>query len=381
MKVNSKIRILSATLVMILLLSGCGNTAGTPDTESNLSEDQQVTVEKEDANTVTSPSEGTEEEDVTVEAVPTPEELELQEWQNYMMPDVDVALNVRVEPNVEAELAGKLRRGDRATVIEIGKEWTKIKSGDVEGYVSNEFCIYGADALAFAKETCNVVATTTVEGLRIREEMSIESTIIDRLNEGDKLIVDTEAEKNDEWVAIIHNDTTYYVSAEYVTVGLDIGTGITKAELDEIARKEQEEAERKRQEELARQEAAQQIANSNSAMSEIDELTLMAAIIYCEAGAEPYETQLAVGAVIMNRIRSERFPDNLYDVLSQPGQFTPYRTGRLAYALEHSKASESCYEAARESMSGVDNTSNCLFFNDYKGTQEGLRYGGMVFWW
>lgn len=381
MKVNSKIRILSATLVMMLLFTGCGNTTGTPGTESDLTDNDQVTVEKEDTNMVTSPSESTEEEDVTIEVVPTPEELELQEWQNYMMPDVDVALNVRVEPNTEAELAGKLRRGDRATVIEIGEEWTKIKSGDVEGYVSNEFCLYGADALAFAKENCQIVATIMVEALRIREEMSLDSKIISRLYEGDKIAVDTEAETNDEWVAVIYNDTTYYVSAEYVTVGLDIGTGITKAELDEIARLEQEEEERKKREEQAKQEAAQQIANSNNLMSEVDELTLMAAIIYCEAGAEPYETQLAVGAVIMNRIRSERFPDNLYDVLSQPGQFTPYRTGRLAYALENSKASESCYEAAREAMAGTDNTSNCLFFNDYNGTREGIRYGGMVFWW
>ena len=122
-------------------------------------------------------------------------------------------------------------------------------------------------------------------------------------------------------------------------------------------------------------------ANSNSAMSEVDELTLMAAIIYCEAGAEPYETQLAVGAVIMNRIRSSRFPNNLYDVLSQPGQFTPYRTGKLAAALANAKATPSCYDAARAALAGEDNTSNCLFFNDYNGTREGLRYGGMVFWW
>ena len=375
MKVNSKIRILSATLAMILLFTGCGSTTETPNADMNTTENGNVSVEKEDTNTVTSPSD----EDVTIEAEPTPEELELLEWQNYMMPDVDVALNVRVEPNVEAELAGKLRRGDRATVIEIGAEWTKIKSGDVEGYVSNEFCKFGADALAYAKETCPIVAVSTVDGLRIREQMNTDCLIVGRMDEGDKLVVDTEADTIDGWVAVILDDVTYYVSAEYVSVGWDIGTGITKAELDEIARQE-EEARKKREEQL-KQEAAEKLAADNALMCEVDELTLMAAIIYCEAGAEPYETQLAVGAVIMNRIASDRFPDNLYDVLSQKGQFTPYRTGRLAYALENSKATESCYQAAREALSGVDNTSFCLFFNDYDGSHEGIRYGGMVFWW
>ena len=375
MKVNSKIRILSATLAMILLFTGCGSTTETPNADMNTTENGNVSVEKEDTNTVTSPSD----EDVTIEAEPTPEELELLEWQNYMMPDVDVALNVRVEPNVEAELAGKLRRGDRATVIEIGAEWTKIKSGDVEGYVSNAFCKFGADALAYAKETCPIVAVSTVDGLRIREQMNTDCLIVGRMDEGDKLVVDTEADTIDGWVAVILDDVTYYVSAEYVSVGWDIGTGITKAELDEIARQE-EEARKKREEQL-KQEAAEKLAADNALMCEVDELTLMAAIIYCEAGAEPYETQLAVGAVIMNRIASDRFPDNLYDVLSQKGQFTPYRTGRLAYALENSKATESCYQAAREALSGVDNTSFCLFFNDYDGSHEGIRYGGMVFWW
>ena len=386
MKLKKKFRVLSAALAVVMLFTACGNTAGTPGTEMDSTEDTNVSIEQEETNVVTTPSEeSTEEEPVVEEVKPTPEELELQEWQNYMMPNVEQYLNVRVEPSIESGIAGKLEKGDRATVLEVGAEWTKIESGNLIGYVSNPYCLYGADALAYAKANCRTIATTTTDGLRIRAEQSTDSKIIKRLDEGDKLVVDTAATTEPGWVAVRHNDCTYYVSADYVTVAIEVGTGLTNAEIEEIARQEairaREEAERKAREEQARKEAAEKVAKDNSALSEIDDLTLMAAIIYCEAGAEPYETQLAVGAVIVNRMHSQRFGGTLFEVLSRPGQFTPYRTGKLAKAVAESKAKPSCYDAARAALAGEDNTNGCLFFNDYNGTKEGIRYGGMVFWW
>ena len=385
MKLKRKFRILSAVLAIVMLFTACGNTAGTPGTELESTEDVNVSIEQEETNVVTTPSEDVPEEEVIVDEGPTPEELELQEWQNYMMPNVENYLNVRVEPSVEAGIAGKLEKGDRATVLEAGAEWTKIESGNLVGYVSNQFCLFGADALAYAKANCETIATTTTDGLRIRAQQSTDSKIIKRLDEGDRLVVDTTATTDAGWVAVRHNDCTYYVSADYVTVAIEVGTGLTNAEIEEIARqeaaREREEAERRAREEQARKEAAEKVAKDNSALSEIDDLTLMAAIIYCEAGAEPYETQLAVGAVIVNRMNSERFGGTLYEVLSRPGQFTPYRTGKLAKAVAESKAKPSCYDAARAALAGEDNTDGCLFFNDYNGTKEGIRYGGMVFWW
>ena len=385
MKLKKKIRVLSVLLAVVMLLTACGNAAGTPDTEFDSTEDVNVSVEHEDTNVVTTPPEDIPEDEPIVEDVPTPEELELQEWQNYMMPNVEEYLNVRVEPSIEAGIAGKLEKGDRATVLEIGTEWTKIESGNLTGYVSNQYCLFGAEALAYAKANCRTIATTTTDGLRIRAQQSTDSKIIKRLDEGDQLVVDTGATTETGWVAVRHNDCTYYVSADYVTVALEVGTGLTNAEIEALAREEaaraREEAERKAREEQARKEAAEKVAKDNNALSEVDDLTLMAAIIYCEAGAEPYETQLAVGAVIVNRMHSSRFGGTLFEVLSRPGQFTPYRTGKLAKAVAESKATPSCYDAARAALAGEDNTSGCLFFNDYNGTKEGIRYGGMVFWW
>lgn len=381
MKSRLKIRVLSATLAFVVLFTACGNTAGTLDTELDSTEDSQVTVEKEDVDVVTTPSD---EEEEVVEEGPTAEELLQQEWQNYMMPNVKEYLNVRVEPNQEADLAGKLKKGDCATVLEKGEEWTKIQSGNVVGYVSNQYCIYGLEALAYAQENCKTIATVTTDGLRMRQEMTTESKIIKRLEEGDELTVVTSATTEAGWVAVRHNDTTYYVSADYVTVSLQVGTGMTIEEIKEEQRKEAEakvaEEEAKKKAEEAKKKAEAETAASNAAVKDVDDLTLMAAIIYCEAGAEPYETQLAVGAVIMNRLQSSKYPNTLYDVIYQKGQFSPARSGKLARVIAQGKATSSCYKAAKAALAGEDNTNGCYFFNDYNGTREGLRYGGMVFW-
>ena len=375
MKSNLRIRFLSAALAFVLLFTACGSNAGTPDNKVDSTEDTQVSVEKEDTDVVTTPTDDTEEE--VEEEGPTPEELEKQEWMNYMMPNVEEYVNVRVEPSTESAIAGKLEKGDRATILEVGPEWTKIQSGNLVGYVSNQYCIYALEALAYAKANCRTIATTTTDGLRIRQNMSTDSKIIKRLDEGDKLVVDTSAVTDPGWVAVRHNDSTYYVSADYVTVSLEVGTGLTTAEIEAIAR---EEAERKAREEQAKKEAAEKLAASNAAVKDVDDLTLMAAIIYCEAGAEPYETQLAVGAVIMNRLQSGRYADTLYGVIYQKGQFTPAGNGKLARVIAQGRATESCYKAARAALAGEDNTNGCYRFNDYNGTQNGLRYGGMVFW-
>lgn len=368
-----KFRILSVCLILSFLIMACGSAADDLDTES-------VSVEKEDTNVVTSPTEDTEAgdaEEVVAEPELTQEEKEQLEWQKYMMADVEDYLNVRTEPDAESELAGKLEKGDYGIILEIGPEWTKMESGELVGYVKSEYCIYGLDALAYAKENFDTIATATTEGLRVRKEMSTESKIMKRLEEGDTLVVDTAAEVEDGWVAVKYKDDTCYVSAEYVSVSLDIGTGLTMEQIEEIRRAEEEA---KAAAEAARQAAAAQQAAEAAAAANVDDLTLLAAIIYCEAGAEPYETQLAVGAVIVNRVQSVGYPNTLHDVIYQRGQFGPARSGKLARVISQGKASSSCYQAAQEALNGADNTGGCLYFNDHNGARAGVVIGGMVFW-
>ena len=95
---------------------------------------------------------------------------------------------------------------------------------------------------------------------------------------------------------------------------------------EEEARKQAEEEARRQAEEAERQRA-QEMARSQ------EEENLLAALIYCEAGGEPYEGQVAVGAVVLNRVRSSSFPNSIEEVIYQSGQFGPAVTGKLGRVL------------------------------------------------
>ena len=139
---------------------------------------------------------------------------------------------------------------------------------------------------------------------------------------------------------------------------------------------------KKLQEELAMSQAA-----ANATWRDISEVTfeegdryLLANLIYCEAGGEPYEGQLAVGSVVVNRVLSALYPDTIVGVIYQSGQFSPVASGRLELALASNKATESCYRAADEAMSGVTNVGNCVYFRTPVEGLSGINIGGHVFY-
>lgn len=92
------------------------------------------------------------------------------------------------------------------------------------------------------------------------------------------------------------------------------------------------------------------------------ELRYMTAIIYCEARGESYQGKKAVGIVVMNRVRSDKFPDTVKKVIYQSGQFAPVRNGSLDSALDKydkmenkskfTGAMKTCQKAAKEVLNG-----------------------------
>lgn len=106
---------------------------------------------------------------------------------------------------------------------------------------------------------------------------------------------------------------------------------------------------------------------------------LMAAIIECEAGGESYTGKVAVGAVVMNRVRSPLFPNTVLEVIMAPKQFSPVGSGRFAIVLARG-ANESCYQAARDAMAGASPVGNCLFFRTPIPGLEGQQIGGHIFY-
>ena len=145
-----------------------------------------------------------------------------------------------------------------------------------------------------------------------------------------------------------------------------------KKEAEEKAQRELEEAQKKEAERIAAEQAeAQRKAEEEAAVAQLQEADkeLLASIIFCEAGNQPYEGQVAVGAVIMNRVKSAVYPNSISEVVYQSGQFGPAMTGWLDSVRYSAGYTPSAMQAAIDAMSGSNPIGDCLYFD-----QGGMGY-------
>ena len=333
---------------------------------------ENVSVEKEEIDVVAASIEEDAEEatiEVVAEETLTPEE---EEWQDKLMADVDDYLCVRAKADKDSEVVGKMYKGDRAVIKKEGKTWTKIESGNVKGYVKNEYCVFGTDALEYAKKNCDTVAKVETDGLRVRSEADADARVVKAVGKGDKLVVDTKADEVEGWVAVKLNSKTCYVSAEYVTVKLDTGKAITIAE-EQAAKKKAAASSSNGQ------TTTTSTAPGNSLAASADEETLLAALIQCEAGGCGVECMTAVAAVVINRVHSGSYPNTIYGVIYQRGQFGPASSGRLEQRLANG-VSSSARQAAQAALAGSDPTGGAKSFKLASSGHAGVVIGPIVFY-
>lgn len=115
-----------------------------------------------------------------------------------------------------------------------------------------------------------------------------------------------------------------------------------------------------------------------------EEVTALAVLIHCEAANQGAAGMLAVGAVVMNRIRDPRFAQgDIMSVIRAPGQFSPVMSGRFDLVLEQDleSVSPACYEAARRAIAGESNVGNRVFFRTHNNNPalSGLIIGAHIF--
>lgn len=312
---------------------------------------------------------------VTPEPVAEPMSEEELAWQNRLMADVQEFLYVRASGDENSEIVGKLYRGAVADIVERGDVWTHIVSGNVDGYVMNSYCLFGTDAMNYAAANFDMEADIQTNGLRIRRDASTDGSVIAAVSTGTTLTVDTEAAAVDGWVAVSYGGETGYVSAEYVTTEIALGKAVTvEEEQAQLARAEEEKAAA-----AASQVQSQGTVQNQSVAASADDVTLLAALIQCEAGNEPYEGQLAVGAVVMNRVKSGRYPGSIYEVIYQAGQFPPAGKGYVANKISNGVKS-SCLQAAQEAINGMDNTGGAMSFRRASSGHPGVVIGNHVFY-
>ena len=164
---------------------------------------------------------------------------------------------------------------------------------------------------------------------------------------------------------------------------------ISAAELEEAAYQAELEAQEANLTALKKQLAEEQAMSRRAAQMawrDVSELVyeesdeeLLACLIYCEAGNQPYEGQVAVGAVVINRMRSAAYPNTMVGVIYQNKQFSPVASGRLAARLA-TGANERCHQAARDAMNGSTPVGNCLYFRTVIPEINGQIIGAHVFY-
>ena len=140
---------------------------------------------------------------------------------------------------------------------------------------------------------------------------------------------------------------------------------------EKVVKKAEKKAEKKAARKAAKKAAQEQTQNvsknyktkKNKPISAtVSETKLLAGIIFCEAGNQPHKGKVAVGAVVMNRMKSKRFPNKMRDVIYQRGQFTPAMTGWLDRVLAEDNIPKDCYKAAKAALNGESPVGDALFF-------------------
>ncbi len=365
---------------------------------------------------------------------------------------IDDSMSIRSEASEDAEPAGYIYKDCIGEILEQKGSWTKIRSGNLEGWIKNSYLLYGESVIDRIRQACMQVAVINTETLRVRKEASEDASIIALLGEGDEVdVIDMDG---DDWTEIEYEDGTEgvgsgYVSNEYITLKMMYKTGETLEEVeareeasrkasDESKKAEDKKAEDKKAEDKKAEdkktedkkeekkdekksedksvssdvsEAAAQSSNeakpaeapaapaeeapaveetkkeepseaapaedSTAAPAGASEAMLLAALIQCECNG-PYEAQLAVGAVVMNRVKSGY--GSITNAIYAPHQFGPASSGKLARTLATGAISATAMQAANDAISGVSNVGNARYFRNVSSGHAGIVIGNHVYW-
>lgn len=300
--------------------------------------------------------------------------------------------------DLEEQIRGKEQEiSDTQEVLEEAKEteeWQHkcmvARARDMYGRSSENYINAVANAQSFAS-----ILNTQDYFEKIAE---YDQKKMQEFKENRALIEETEARLQTERVELENLKVAAEAEKSKVSGLISTTSKSISKNADEIAAEEQRAEEyeaqlRKADEDLAylRKKLAEEIAMSQTAANatwrDISEVQfddgdryLLANLIYCEAGGEPYDGQVAVGSVVINRVLSSVYPDTVVGVIYQNRQFSPVASGRLALALDLNRATESCYRAADAAMSGVTNVGNCVYFRTPIEGLTGIRIGGHIFY-
>ena len=300
--------------------------------------------------------------------------------------DAKDMLDIHAEANTASAVIGQVMEDGHVAILAKYNDWVQIQAGEIAGWVpaenlveteiSNEEAV-AANEQVIAERTGE---TASEDEFFAEEEVQQDETAALQAEASEAAQNEIEEVQAAEEAARIEAEAQAKAAAEEAA---QLAAQAQAKAAEEAARIEAE-AQTKAAEEAARIEAeAQQAAlaaqAAQTAAISAEELKLLANIIYCEAGSESYVGKVAVGNVIMNRVKSASQPNTITEVVYAKGQFSPVRNGSLQRALSSDKADAACYQAAIEALAGAQPVGGKLFFRRNNG-RSGQVIGHHVFY-
>ncbi len=197
-------------------------------------------------------------EEAGIEVTPNEED----ELKSLVIAQVNDYVNVRSLPSEEGEILGKLYNNSVGTFVQEENGWYLISSGTVTGYVKGEYCVTGEAAIDLAKQVSTRIATVNTETLKVRNEPSMEASVLTLVPYQDDLVVSEEA---DGWVKVDTEEGLGWVSTDYVVLSREFVEAESKEE--EAARLAKEAEERRKAREAAAAKASKSSKSSSGSSS------------------------------------------------------------------------------------------------------------------
>ena len=209
-----------------------------------------------------------------------------------------------------------------------------------------------------------VMLTGFASSTEAQEQSAVESEASTEPSDQEETLDDTQSAGN--------VGTDWCVSKEVIDVqsGMieNVKIAAVEAKIAYEAKREEERRAAEEAERIAREKAEAEAEAAAAAQAEAEaaqqaEKELLASLIFCEAGNQPYEGQVAVGAVVMNRIKSSSYPDTMEEVIYQSGQFSPAMSGWLDRVRANQGYTEAAMQAAEDALAGSNPIGDCLYFS------------------
>ena len=301
--------------------------------------------------------------------------------------DAKDMLDIHAEANTASAVIGQVMEDGHVAILAKYNDWVQIQAGEIAGWVpaenlveteiSNEEAV-AANEQVIAERTG---ATASEDEFFAEEEVQQDETAALQAEASEAAQNEIEEVQAAEEAARIEAEAQAKATAEEAA---RIEAEAQAKAAEEAARLEAEAQAKAAAEEAARiaaeaQQAALAAQAAQTAAISAEELKLLANIIYCEAGSESYVGKVAVGNVIMNRVKSASQPNTITEVVYAKGQFSPVRNGSLQRALSSDKADAACYQAAIEALAGAQPVGGKLFFRRNNG-RSGQVIGHHVFY-